>query len=166
MKKKLLAATFAVLTMFAFIPAASAVPEALGIGGQQIPSRLVIQPAVSRGVSALYHCNDWHRVGSPHERSSRIPALKGAYRLSLNCWLERGDENLGVTELQYSLKMCNGQGIGIDGVYGPATENAVRTIQRKGGLARDGVYGPYTGDKMLWKTYNGSCRQFTISSFN
>ncbi|WP_221437797.1 peptidoglycan-binding domain-containing protein [Schaalia hyovaginalis] len=63
----------------------------------------------------------------------------------------------GLAELQYSLKRCNGQQIAVDGVYGPATEQAVKNVQYAHGLYVDGVYGPATGSAMTWKAYNGSC---------
>ncbi|ELS60977.1 N-acetylmuramoyl-L-alanine amidase [Bacillus inaquosorum KCTC 13429] len=36
---------------------------------------------------------------------------------------------------------------GIDGVYGPKTENAVKRFQSVNGLNADGIYGPKTKAK-------------------
>lgn len=87
----------------------------------------------------------------------RLPAWMPNHGFSYNCYLERGSENRGVAELQYSLKRCNGQQIAVDGVYGPATEQAIKNVQYTHGLYVDGVYGPATGSAMTWKAYNGSC---------
>ncbi len=37
---------------------------------------------------------------------------------------------------------------GIDGVYGPKTENAVKRFQSMYGLTQDGIYGPDTKAKL------------------
>ncbi|WP_368388653.1 peptidoglycan-binding protein [Schaalia turicensis] len=92
----------------------------------------------------------------------RLPAWMPSYGFSYNCYLERGSENRGVAELQYSLKRCNGQQIAVDGVYGPATEQAIKNVQYTHGLYVDGVYGPATGNAMTWKAYNGSCIHISL----
>ena len=93
---------------------------------------------------------------------ARVPAWMPAYGFSYNCYLERGSNNRGVTELQRSLKLCNGQQIAVDGVYGPATEQAIKNVQYRHGLSVDGVYGPATGSAMTWKAYNGRCVRISL----
>ena len=55
--------------------------------------------------------------------------------------LRRGSRGEGVKELQRRLGM---QGNEVDGIFGPATERAVRTLQQNQGLAVDGIVGPNT----------------------
>ncbi|MCI7671964.1 peptidoglycan-binding domain-containing protein [Schaalia hyovaginalis] len=108
--------------------------------------------------AASVECTDSFTQGVEHGTTwVRLPAWMPYYGVSYNCYLERGSENRGVAELQYSLKRCNGQQIAVDGVYGPATEQAVKNVQYAHGLYVDGVYGPATGSAMTWKAYNGSC---------
>jgi hypothetical protein len=56
--------------------------------------------------------------------------------------LRQGDQGAAVTELQSHL------GIAADGVFGPATDRAVRAFQRAHGLDPDGVVGPATHAKL------------------
>lgn len=51
---------------------------------------------------------------------------------------ERGDRGSSVTAIQRRL------GVPADGVFGPATERAVKRFQRRHGLTVDGVVGPQT----------------------
>jgi peptidoglycan hydrolase-like protein with peptidoglycan-binding domain len=53
-------------------------------------------------------------------------------------YVERGDRGEAVRKIQAAL------GIGVDGVFGPATETAVKSFQRSNGLVPDGVVGPLT----------------------
>lgn len=71
----------------------------------------------------------------------------------VNCVMGRGNQGAAVRSLQSALNRCHGQGLSVDGVYGPATEQAVRNVQAAGGIAQDGVYGPQTRSRMRWFTY-------------
>ncbi|SFT33912.1 Putative peptidoglycan binding domain-containing protein [Actinopolyspora lacussalsi subsp. righensis] len=77
-----------------------------------------------------------------------IPATESG---DADCLLGQGVSNPAVTELQYSLKECHGFSIATDGIYGPNTAAAVRSVQRSAGIAVDGVYGPSTRAAMLWR---------------
>lgn len=57
--------------------------------------------------------------------------------------------------VQAALERCNGQAVGVDGVYGAATAEAVRAVQARHGLAVDGVYGPETRRAMAWPALSG-----------
>lgn len=61
-----------------------------------------------------------------------IPAQDGQARPTLR----RGDKGEAVRVLQ------SGLGVGVDGVFGPGTEAAVRDFQRKHNLVPDGIVGP------------------------
>lgn len=56
--------------------------------------------------------------------------------------LRRGDRGDLVREMQRRL------GVGVDGIFGPATEAAVRAFQRSQGLTPDGIVGPQTAARL------------------
>ena len=101
-------------------------------------------------------CNDSYTINLGGSYA-RVPVWMPSYAFSYDCYLERGAENYGVQELQYSLRFCNGQNIAVDGVFGGATEQAVKNVQYKHGLVVDGVYGPDTSRVMKWRTYDKRC---------
>jgi peptidoglycan hydrolase-like protein with peptidoglycan-binding domain len=82
--------------------------------------------------------------------SGTVPAVNG----STNCIMGPGSNSSGVTSLQVSLSLCNGQNISVDGIYGPQTTQAVRNVQSNHGIPVDGVYGPQTRGVMLWALFN------------
>lgn len=55
----------------------------------------------------------------------------------------RGDGGSHIRVLQQALTDL-GYDTGIDGDYGPKTENAVKAIQKEAGLGADGILGPKT----------------------
>ena len=57
--------------------------------------------------------------------------------------MKLGDKGDEVTKLQKSLN-AHGVLCGVDGIFGPGTENAVKTFQLKSGLTPDGIVGPKT----------------------
>lgn len=57
--------------------------------------------------------------------------------------LRRGNRGSGVATLQRSLVRL-GAAIAVDGIFGPATDRAVRNFQRRSGLNVDGIAGPRT----------------------
>ena len=60
--------------------------------------------------------------------------------------LRRGSQGITVIQLQLALKEA-GFPMGVDGDFGPATELAVRLLQKREGLTSDGIVGSQT-----WKT--------------
>lgn len=63
--------------------------------------------------------------------------------------LKRGSRNAHVRELQRTLNAWYPQlrKLAVDGIYGPKTEERVRYLQRRAGIAVDGITGPVT-----WRT--------------
>ncbi len=84
------------------------------------------------------------------------PAIPAVGYDNHQCVLGVGNQGAAVRALQRSLRACNGQNIAVDGIYGPATRQAVLNVQARKGIARDGVYGPRTASVMLWSV-GGSC---------
>ena len=66
------------------------------------------------------------------------PAPQGA---DYNQIMKRGSRGEGVKELQRNLGMTGSE---IDGIFGPATEKAVKTFQKNSGAKVDGIVGPET----------------------
>lgn len=62
--------------------------------------------------------------------------------------LKRGDSGSQVIRLQKCLNKIIKSGLNVDGLFGPATEKAVRNFQQKHGLAIDGIAGPTTRAKI------------------
>ncbi|SDH88260.1 peptidoglycan recognition protein family protein [Alteribacillus bidgolensis] len=63
--------------------------------------------------------------------------------------LKRGNTGLYVQELQNRLKANNVSTGEIDGIFGPRTEQAVRTFQKRKNLQVDGIAGPNTWEMLL-----------------
>jgi peptidoglycan hydrolase-like protein with peptidoglycan-binding domain len=69
--------------------------------------------------------------------------------------VRRGDQNHPVRTLQQLLR-AHSQGVAVDGVFGPATETAVRVIQQQRHLAIDGVVGANTWSALIIQVQRGS----------
>jgi peptidoglycan hydrolase-like protein with peptidoglycan-binding domain len=61
--------------------------------------------------------------------------------------LRKGDEGGNVTQLQEMLN-ARGAKLAVDGEFGPDTERALRSFQKKNKIRRDGVVGPKTLEKL------------------
>ena len=69
--------------------------------------------------------------------------------------VKRGDKIFPVRSLQELLR-ARGHSIAADGIFGPQTEAAVRSLQQNRGLAVDGIVGPSTWPKVVVQVSNGS----------
>lgn len=69
--------------------------------------------------------------------------------------LSRGDESPFVRILQHLLR-ARGFGLNVDGVFGVATEQAVRRFQGNQGIAVDGIVGPVTWTRLFITVRRGS----------
>jgi peptidoglycan hydrolase-like protein with peptidoglycan-binding domain len=104
--------------------------------------------ALSSPAAALPSCNTSTEFGNP-SYYWYWPTANG----NANCVMGRGNQSAGVSTLQGALNRCYGQGLVVDGIYGAATEQAVRNVQGRIGAGVDGVYGPQTRSRMAWFTY-------------
>ena len=83
-----------------------------------------------------------------------IPATSGGVVV---CALSRATANgytsyTATLEIQLALTECQGYTLDTDGLFGAATESALKSFQSKHGLAADGIYGPQTAKKLSWMT--------------
>jgi peptidoglycan hydrolase-like protein with peptidoglycan-binding domain len=69
--------------------------------------------------------------------------------------VRRGDQEHPVRTLQDLLR-ARGHAVTVDGVFGPATEAAVRAFQQERHLAVDGVVGPLTWAALVVTVRQGS----------
>ena len=74
----------------------------------------------------------------PDKQTAAAPAPQGA---DYNQIMKRGSRGEGVKQLQRNLGMTGAE---VDGIFGPATEKAVRTFQQTSGAKVDGIVGPET----------------------
>jgi len=66
-----------------------------------------------------------------------------------------GDKQHPVHTLQYLLR-AHDHPVAVDGIFGPATDKAVRAFQESKLLAVDGVVGPKTWDALIIEVAEGS----------
>jgi peptidoglycan hydrolase-like protein with peptidoglycan-binding domain len=69
--------------------------------------------------------------------------------------VRRGDTEHPVRTLQQLLR-AHGKNVAVDGLFGPATDAAVRTFQASRGLAVDGIVGPHTWSALIVVVRRGS----------
>jgi peptidoglycan hydrolase-like protein with peptidoglycan-binding domain len=69
--------------------------------------------------------------------------------------VRRGDTEHPVRTLQHLLR-AHGKNVAVDGLFGPATDAAVRTFQASRGLAVDGIVGPHTWSALIVVVRRGS----------
>jgi peptidoglycan hydrolase-like protein with peptidoglycan-binding domain len=87
----------------------------------------------------------------------RVPTVGNAHPNQFECILGPGDTSTAVTRLQIDLDVCYGDNLSTDGIYGTNTENAIKAVQRAGGLTGaqvDGIYGPITMIGFLYRETN------------
>jgi peptidoglycan hydrolase-like protein with peptidoglycan-binding domain len=69
--------------------------------------------------------------------------------------VRRDDTEDPVRTLQHLLR-AHGKNVAVDGLFGPATDAAVRTFQASRGLAVDGIVGPHTWSALIVVVRRGS----------
>jgi peptidoglycan hydrolase-like protein with peptidoglycan-binding domain len=67
----------------------------------------------------------------------------------------QGDQGHPVPTLQYLLR-ARGHSVAVDGIFGPATDAAVRAFQQSRGLTVDGIVGPNTWTALIIQIKQGS----------
>ena len=69
--------------------------------------------------------------------------------------VRQGAQHHPVETLQYLLR-ARGHNVTVDGIFGPATDSAVRAFQQQKGLAVDGIVGPATWSALITTVKQGS----------
>src|SRR6266478_1761939 len=75
--------------------------------------------------------------------------------------LKRGSTGPEVTALQQRLQDLGFDPNGIDGIFGPGTESAVKAFQQAKGLSVDGIVGPITRTALQLDNGGGSTGSLT-----
>ena len=101
-----------------------------------------------------------------HSTVTAPAAHPGTSPASTACWLAAGSRGPAVTAVQQALNACYGTTarpgwgadhlgrvdlgvhVAADGIYGPHTHDALRTVQRHLHIRVDGIYGPQTASRM------------------
>jgi peptidoglycan hydrolase-like protein with peptidoglycan-binding domain len=83
-----------------------------------------------------------------HLRADGIVGSATWPRLVITVW--RGKRGWAVRAVQFNLRYAYGYRIGVDGIFGLQTRNAVLNFQRRHGLVRDGVVGLATWQALIW----------------
>ena len=92
--------------------------------------------------AGLYTTDELRKAGLNVDDEKNFPALR------------RGSQNESVAEIQAFLNTKYGADLQVDGIFGKATEAAVKVFQQKSGLTADGIVGPKT-----WKALGGRERE-------
>ena len=92
--------------------------------------------------AGMYTNEELRKAGIDVDESKNIPTLR------------RGSRGDMVEELQALLNAKCGAGLEVDGIYGAATEAAVRAFQNGHGLTADGICGPKTWKALGVKDIN------------
>lgn len=71
-------------------------------------------------------------------------AAAATYPCSKNQTLRQGQKNSCVRALQVYLNGYSNARLTVDGIFGPATNTAVKNFQRKAKIGVDGIVGPQT----------------------
>ncbi|HEX6421197.1 MAG TPA: peptidoglycan-binding domain-containing protein [Acidimicrobiales bacterium] len=88
--------------------------------------------------------------------SAELPAGESWTESSVECDIAEGGDGEAVRALQDALVRCNDQDIAVDGEYGEQTRAAVARVEALSGLEADGVYDPATREAMRWPVTSAS----------
>jgi peptidoglycan hydrolase-like protein with peptidoglycan-binding domain len=90
-------------------------------------------------------------------RDPGAPALLDHPMTAISPWplVRKGDQQHPVETLQYLLR-ARGHNLTVDGIFGLATDAAVRAFQQQKGLAVDGIAGPATWSALIITVSQGS----------
>lgn len=108
--------------------------------------------------SAIYGHRDFNATECPGDvLYARLAQLRSDVAARVLIWptVQRGATGERVRTVQYLLRQ-HGQSLAVDGIFGPATESAVRSFQRSRGLADTGVVASSTWTVLIVVVRRGS----------
>lgn len=146
-------------------PAIPKVPSVDGIFGARTESSVrKFQEVFNLNVDGVVGPATWYSMVRIYVAVSRLAELRSqGQRFYANSWahepIEQGDRGVKVEHLQYMLSVLSEfipeiPPLAIDGIYGPATRNAVIAVQKRLGLPQTGqvdfttwdeIYDQFTG---------------------
>ncbi|MBT1098370.1 peptidoglycan-binding protein [Streptomyces sp. Tu102] len=98
--------------------------------------------------AAVYDCNTTYKW---RKGTNLYILLPWDSRGTSLCYLSPGDSGRDVAALQYTLLMCYGRDIDVDGEFGSQTKAALQYAQRQEGIAADGYYGVESLNALRWQ---------------
>lgn len=84
------------------------------------------------------------KIPPPPSQNTTLVAMAAAIANAKKQVLRQGSKGDAVKWLQLGINNISGRGLTVDGAFGPATDRAVRDLQKWFGLAVDGIVGPKT----------------------
>ena len=141
-------------------PAIPKVPSVDGIFGVRTENAVrVFQEVFSLDVDGIVGRGTWYALVRLYIAVTRMAELRSqgqqfyANSWALNDPIEQGDRGIRVEHLQYMLSVLAAYipeipGITVDGIFGPATRNAVIAAQRRFDLPQTGVVNSQTWDEI------------------
>jgi len=113
-------------------------PLAIALMGALVGMGLEKEKAKKAAAQAVNDAQTGAWKDPDKQQAAARPAPQGA---DYNQIMKRGSRGEGVKQLQRNLGMTGSE---VDGIFGPATEKAVRTFQKNSGAKVDGIVGPET----------------------
>ena len=137
-------------------PAIPRISSADGIFGQQTENAVrAFQRIFDLTEDGIVGKSTWYQMVRLYVGVTRLAELESeGQRFAGNSWqspgsLQSGSSGQSVRQLQYMLNVVSEfvssvPTVAEDGIFGPATQNAVRAFQQFAGLTVDGIVGPAT----------------------
>jgi hypothetical protein len=135
---------------------ASAVGIATGLGAVPTSGAAYAAPrshAAPVVAAAVALCDSWTDFRLSDGDVVHLPSA-GRNSGNINCTFVSGMSGGGVYKLQDALNRCYGANLVVDGLFGPATEAALRRVELIHHVPPDGIYDPPLRKAMLWPVYN------------
>ena len=118
---------------------------------------LAFQSTYGLTVDGVVGRNTWNAIRNVYEQTLyQLPPEYQTFARQIypGRFLVEGDTGAEVTLLQTQLNRLAQRdsalpSVTADGIFGPATENAVRAFQRLFGLTEDGIVGPRTWERIV-----------------
>ena len=147
-------------------PAIPKVPVVDGIFGTRTQNSVKkFQEIFDLQVDGIVGRSTWYALVRLYTAVLSLSELRSqGQKYYINSWilgdpLRQGDRGIKVEHLQYMLRVISAYipaipPIQVDGIFGPATKDAVLAAQRRFELQEDGIVGPKTWDE-IYSQYEG-----------